>query len=114
MAICLLVFVLQSFHIGTGLSSTCLKPSALVSQFQLYRIFSAPFCHAGLLHIFFNLLALYFLGVDFERQVGTLAACYTVLIVIIPLSGIVHVGLAYAADAIGSLHLRFDCSGKKW
>jgi membrane associated rhomboid family serine protease len=44
--------------------------NALVEQGEWWRIVTAAFLHGGLLHIFFNMYALYLFGPGLERQVG--------------------------------------------
>jgi rhomboid protease GluP len=49
-----------------------------VAAGEWYRLFSAAFLHAGLMHILFNMYALYLFGPPLEREVGSLpfAALY--------------------------------------
>ena len=48
-----------------------LRPADLFSQFAVWQLVSYMFVHAGLSHIFFNMLTLYFVGVELERMWGT-------------------------------------------
>lgn len=43
---------------------------AMIAHGQWYRLLTAAFLHGGLLHIAFNMYALYFLGPDLERFFG--------------------------------------------
>ena len=43
---------------------------------EWYRIVSSGFLHAGLLHLAFNMIALYFLGRMLEPSIGTLRFCF--------------------------------------
>ena len=42
-------------------------------RFSVYRAFTAPFLHGGVLHVLFNLLAFVSLAPTLERQCGVLA-----------------------------------------
>ncbi len=44
-----------------------------VNAGQWWRVFTGAFVHAGMLHIFFNMYALWIFGPQIERQVGGLA-----------------------------------------
>lgn len=44
--------------------------NAFVSEGQWYRLVTAAFLHAGLMHLLFNMWALYLFGPDLERGVG--------------------------------------------
>ncbi|KAJ8475553.1 hypothetical protein OPV22_019280 [Ensete ventricosum] len=49
----------------------CFLPSAVVSQFQVYRIYTSALFHGSLLHVLFNMLALVPLGMELERIMET-------------------------------------------
>jgi rhomboid protease GluP len=53
---------------------------AVVSKGEFWRLFTALFLHYNLLHIAFNLFALYVLGPPLERVIGAVrfAACYLI------------------------------------
>lgn len=57
-----------------------LEPLMVVRQHEYWRLFTALFLHAGLLHLGFNLFALYVLGPPLERSIGTIRflACYLI------------------------------------
>ena len=57
-----------------------LEPWRVVFLREYWRLFTALFLHAGLMHLFFNLFALYVLGPGLERAIGSLrfAACYLI------------------------------------
>ena len=48
-----------------------LRPADLFGQFAVWQLVTYMFVHAGLSHIFFNMLTLYFVGVELERIWGT-------------------------------------------
>ncbi|XP_068649983.1 rhomboid-like protein 15 [Aristolochia californica] len=50
----------------------CFLPSAVISQFQVYRIYTSVIFHGSLLHVLFNMLAFVPLGSELERIMGSL------------------------------------------
>src|SRR5580765_1807372 len=48
-----------------------LEPLAAVQRFQVWRLVSYMFLHAGIFHILFNMLALWMFGTELERTWGT-------------------------------------------
>ncbi len=72
---------------------------AVVSRGEFWRLFTALFLHYNLLHLVFNLFALYVLGPPLERTIGAVrfAACYLIAgvgsttgVVLLTLAGIVQ------------------------
>jgi membrane associated rhomboid family serine protease len=57
-----------------------LDSSAVIAKGEFWRLITALFLHFNLLHLAFNLFALYVLGPSFERIIGSLrfAACYLI------------------------------------
>jgi len=57
-----------------------LEPLVVLTQHEYWRLFTALFLHAGFLHLAFNLFALYVLGPELERSIGTIRflACYLI------------------------------------
>jgi len=57
-----------------------LEPHAVLVQGEYWRLFTALFLHAGLLHLLFNLFALYILGPPLERSIGPVrfTMCYLI------------------------------------
>jgi len=53
---------------------------AVISKGEFWRLFTALFLHYNLLHLVFNLFALYVLGPPLERTIGTIrfAMCYLI------------------------------------
>jgi membrane associated rhomboid family serine protease len=64
------VFVLDGLTHGrlTQLGALTVRS---VLYFQFWRFFTYQFLHAGLMHIFWNMLMLWMLGVTLERRLGT-------------------------------------------
>ncbi|GMJ14777.1 RHOMBOID-like protein 15, rhomboid-like protein 11, ARABIDOPSIS RHOMBOID-LIKE PROTEIN 11 [Hibiscus trionum] len=50
----------------------CFLPEAIVSNFQVYRIYTSIIFHGSLLHVLFNMLALVPLGSELERIMGSI------------------------------------------
>src|SRR5438477_274214 len=57
-----------------------LEPYSVVVQYEYWRFFTALFLHGGLLHVGFNVFALYVLGPPLERSIGTIrfVVCYLI------------------------------------
>lgn len=58
----------------------CFLPSAIISQFQVYRIYTSILFHGSFLHVFFNMLALVPLGSELERIMGSVRLLYITLL----------------------------------
>ncbi|KAI3869660.1 hypothetical protein MKX03_011857 [Papaver bracteatum] len=58
----------------------CFLPSAVVSHFQVYRIFTATIFHGSLLHVLFNMLTLVPLGTELERIMGSVRLLYVIIL----------------------------------
>ncbi|KAG2683210.1 hypothetical protein I3843_10G021500 [Carya illinoinensis] len=71
--VCLLVGYDSFFEI-------CFLPSAVLSRFQVYRIYTSIFFHGSLLHVLFNMLALIPLGSELERIMGSVRFLYTIIL----------------------------------
>jgi membrane associated rhomboid family serine protease len=57
-----------------------LEPLVVLTQHEYWRLLTALFLHGGFLHLAFNLFALYVLGPELERSIGTIRflACYLI------------------------------------
>jgi rhomboid protease GluP len=57
-----------------------IEANSVVVQHEYWRFITALFLHGGLLHLGFNLFALYVLGPPLERSIGTtrFVACYLI------------------------------------
>ena len=77
-----------------------LEPEAVIAQGEYWRLFTALFLHGGLLHLGFNLFALYVLGPPLERSIGTIRtlACYLI-------SGLASSAGVVALNEIGLIHV---------
>ncbi|XP_058003310.1 rhomboid-like protein 15 isoform X2 [Hevea brasiliensis] len=58
----------------------CFLPSAVISRFQVYRIYTSIIFHGSLLHVLFNMLALVPLGSELERIMGSIRLLYLTIL----------------------------------
>jgi membrane associated rhomboid family serine protease len=83
-----------------------LEPYAVVVNGEYWRLFTALFLHYDIVHLLFNLFALYVLGVPLERTVGTVRFCACYLISGIGSSagvvGLTVIGIVHAAQLVGA------------
>ncbi len=94
---------------------------SVIADGQWWRLFTAPFLHGNILHLFFNCVALWFAGMLFERLIGWrwFAAIFcasaiggSVASILINPPGIVGVGASggiiglFAAVIVGSFRFR--------
>jgi len=80
-------------YAGLGFRAIYLQAEQLP---QLYTLFTSMFIHGGFLHIFGNMLILFFIGLPFEERIG-----WKKFILIYLLSGIIGT-LAYSVLDLGS------------
>lgn len=107
-AFCVVLYLAQVYHARP--SAICLSPIRVFTQFAVYRIFTSPFFHAGFFHILFNTIAWMIIGRDYERSTGTLAAAYSIFILLIPLIAILHCTAAFLVDALAQTSFRNECA----
>ncbi|KAH1195505.1 Rhomboid-like protein 15 [Glycine max] len=62
-------------------NEVCFLPSAVVSRFQVYRIYTSILFHGSLLHVVFNMMALVPLGSELERIMGSVRLLYVIILV---------------------------------
>jgi membrane associated rhomboid family serine protease len=77
-----------------------LEPYAVVVNGEYWRLFTALFLHYGIVHLLFNLLALYVIGPPLERTIGSLRFCVCYLI-----SGLGSTTGVVALTVIGLVHV---------
>lgn len=65
------VFFLQLFLPNQFLDFFGLVPARVWDDFYLWQLFTYQFLHGGLLHLLFNMLALWMFGCDLERRWGS-------------------------------------------
>lgn len=71
----------------------CFLPAAILSHFQVYRIFTSVLFHGSLLHVLFNMLALVPLGSELERIMGSIRMLYLTILLAIS-NAIIHLFIA--------------------
>ncbi|KAK6942483.1 Peptidase S54, rhomboid domain, partial [Dillenia turbinata] len=71
--VCLLVGYDSFFEV-------CFLPSAVISKFQVYRVYTSVLFHGSLLHVLFNMMALVPLGSELERIMGSVRLLYTIIL----------------------------------
>lgn len=79
-AVCAAIYLVCLLVGYDSFAEICFLPSAIVSQFQVYRIYTAILFHGSFLHVFFNMLTLVPLGSELERIMGTVRLLYTILL----------------------------------
>ncbi|XP_052175775.1 rhomboid-like protein 15 isoform X2 [Diospyros lotus] len=61
-------------------AEVCFWPSAVISRFQVYRIYTSILFHGSLLHVLFNMMALVPLGSELERVMGSVRLLYMIIL----------------------------------
>jgi membrane associated rhomboid family serine protease len=83
-----------------------LEPYAVMVKGEYWRLFTALFLHYDVVHLLFNLFALYVLGPPLERAIGTLRFCGCYLIAGIGSSagvvGLTLIGVVHPAQLVGA------------
>ncbi|KZV28403.1 RHOMBOID-like protein 15, partial [Dorcoceras hygrometricum] len=74
-------------------AEVCFSPSAVISHFQVFRIYTAIIFHGSLLHVLFNMLALVPMGSELERIMGSIRMLY-VIILLATSNAILHLLIA--------------------
>ena len=108
-----LVFALERAVEASGLTERevlyrlgALNPAGVLLQHEYWRIIAALFLHAGVIHLLFNLFALYVLGPAFERAVGSLRflVCYLLAGVLASVGIVVlwRLGVTSADEVVGA------------
>ena len=117
------VFVLQTaiglFSAATGarmLWLLGLSPTEVVGEFHIWQLATYMFLHGGLLHILFNMLALWMFGVELEQRWGTRnflkfyfitgigAAVLTVLVSFLPFEFAISLRNSIVVGASGAIY----------
>ncbi|EIE25750.1 rhomboid-domain-containing protein, partial [Coccomyxa subellipsoidea C-169] len=99
LVLCVGVYI---FGLLTGFddhAAVCLNPHILVERFQVFRLFTSAFFHAGLLHIGFNMLAFVPVAMSLERQLGSLQTLHLLLMLIL-VGDIFYISASYLASFV--------------
>lgn len=89
-----LVFGYDAMH------EVCMSPTWVLHQMQVYRIFTAPLFHGGIIHLAFNMTAFVPMAISLERLLGTVQFLHIVGL-FITLSGCFHVAVAVVFGTMG-------------
>lgn len=77
----------------------CFLPVAVVTRFQVYRIYSSVIFHGSLMHVLFNMLAFVPLGSELERIMGSIRLSY-ITILLATSNALLHLLIAVLAAHI--------------
>lgn len=72
-AICVVIYLLQvgiGYFFNIDITVALVKDNSLIMQGQLWRLFTPIFLHGSILHIAFNMYALFYIGTTIERFYG--------------------------------------------
>ncbi|KNA13217.1 hypothetical protein SOVF_118830 isoform A [Spinacia oleracea] len=92
-AICAAIYLVCLLVGYDSFAEICFLPPAILSQFQVYRIYTSVLFHGSFLHVFFNMLALVPLGSELERIMGSVRLLYTTLLLALS-NAVIHLLIA--------------------
>lgn len=78
--VCATIYLVCLLFGYDSFAEICFLPSAILSHFQVYRMFTSILFHGSFLHVFFNMLALVPLGSELERIMGSVRLSYTMVL----------------------------------
>ncbi|XP_055808663.1 rhomboid-like protein 15 isoform X2 [Solanum dulcamara] len=79
-AVCGIIYLVCLLVGYDSFAEVCFWPFAVISRFQVYRIFTSILFHGSLLHVLFNMLALVPLGSELERIMGSVRLLYIIVL----------------------------------
>ncbi|KAK1411866.1 hypothetical protein QVD17_32677 [Tagetes erecta] len=79
-AVCSVIYLVCLLIGYDSFVEVCFLPSAVISKFQVYRVFTSILFHGSLLHLVFNMLALVPLGSELERVMGSIRLLYMIVL----------------------------------
>lgn len=79
-AVCGVIYLVCLLVGYDSFAEVCFWPSAVISKFQVYRVFTSIFFHGSILHLVFNMLALVPLGSELERVMGSIRLLYMIVL----------------------------------
>lgn len=98
LVICIVIYILQ-VTIGFGLGSVCIIAWKVLKRGQIWRLVTAPFVHAGLLHVTLNMLTWLSIGSSLERSMGSFLIGWIVMILVL-LGNVLYVLVSWAISFI--------------
>uniref|UniRef100_A0A7N0V3H9 Peptidase S54 rhomboid domain-containing protein n=1 Tax=Kalanchoe fedtschenkoi TaxID=63787 RepID=A0A7N0V3H9_KALFE len=90
----------------------CFLPSAVLSKFQAYRIYTSVIFHGSMLHVMFNMMALVPLGSELERIMGSVRLLY-IIVLLATTNAILHLLIAAVVaynPFYGYVYLMNECA----
>lgn len=78
--VCSVIYLVSLFVGYDSFLEVCFLPSAIISHFQVYRIYTSVLFHGSLLHVLFNMMALVPLGSELERIMGSVRSLFLILL----------------------------------
>ncbi|KAM0053267.1 putative serine endopeptidase [Helianthus debilis subsp. tardiflorus] len=88
-AVCTAIYLVCLLIGYDSFLEVCFLPSAVISKFQVYRVFTSILFHGSILHLVFNMMALVPLGSELERVMGSIRLLY-VIVLLATTSAIFH------------------------
>ncbi|XP_076908718.1 rhomboid-like protein 15 isoform X2 [Bidens hawaiensis] len=79
-AVCSVIYLVCLLSGYDSFLEVCFLPSAVISKFQVYRVFTSILFHGSILHLVFNMLALVPLGSELERIMGSIRLLYMIVL----------------------------------
>ncbi|KAG2389030.1 hypothetical protein C9374_014430 [Naegleria lovaniensis] len=86
--VCVILFIVQGVFNEPKSSDICYSYSASMKQAKVWQLFTFPFFHGSIMHILFNMLALYQFGNRIESTLGTIYFFFISLLMLILASAI--------------------------
>ncbi|OIW11414.1 hypothetical protein TanjilG_05185 [Lupinus angustifolius] len=78
--VCGIIYVVCLLVGYDSFTEVCFLPSAVISWFQVYRIYTSILFHGSMLHVFFNMTALIPMGSELERIMGSVRLLYVTIL----------------------------------
>ncbi|KAI7747349.1 hypothetical protein M8C21_007982 [Ambrosia artemisiifolia] len=79
-AVCSVIYLVCLLVGYDSFVEVCFLPSAVISKFQVYRVFTSVLFHGSILHLVFNMMALVPLGTELERVMGSIRLLYMIVL----------------------------------
>ncbi|KAL8509602.1 hypothetical protein ACS0TY_016722 [Phlomoides rotata] len=94
--VCGIIYLVCLLFGYDSFAEVCFLPSAVVSRFQVYRVFTSILFHGSLLHVLFNMMALVPMGSELERIMGSIRLLY-ITILLATSNAILHLVISLLA-----------------
>eukprot|EP01105_Mastigella_eilhardi_P021593 TRINITY_DN5242_c0_g1_i2.p1 TRINITY_DN5242_c0_g1~~TRINITY_DN5242_c0_g1_i2.p1 ORF type:complete len:287 (+),score=60.36 TRINITY_DN5242_c0_g1_i2:29-889(+) len=112
--VCCGVYLVEAVLLGTVLHSVvCLRPALFLhlpaGLTEVYRIYTAPLFHGGLLHVLMNMMALFVMSIMLEKKMGTMNYAW-VLLMLTTVGGVLHVVITLLLEFLNVYHSMWSCA----